>query len=352
MSGLKKTIYWILAIAIVAAIVFILINNKKQIDAETRLASEASSEIAVHVVEAKTERITTQIEADGVFMPYRFLPLISETQGEIVEIYKEKGDYVRKGQLIARVDDEMIKANVLVAEANYEQMEKDLKRFEKLIKKDAITLQQYEKAKIGLKKANADLITARKHLKNTKIEAPVSGTITNRPIELGLVIGGGTKICEIVNIDKLKMTVKVAENEVLKINEGMTVRIKPDVYNDVELKGTVTAVGVMAGKGLKYDVDIELNNSKEHPLKAGMYATVIFPAIEKESLVIERKALTGSIKNPTVFVVKDNKAELRELITGTVTNNKIEVLRGIDEGDKVVVSGQINLKDGIRVSIK
>jgi RND family efflux transporter MFP subunit len=153
-------------------------------------------------------------------------------------------------------------------------------------------------------------------------------------------------------VDRLKLNVKVNEREVLLINKGDKVSVKADVDATTAYQGTVTAVAAQADNSLKYDVEIEVKNPGNNNLRAGMYGTAAFEIADtRNALLVSRNAIVGSIQDPSVYVVKDNIARLQKVKIGTVTQDQVEVLEGLTAGEKVVQSGQINLRDGLKVSI-
>lgn len=353
MKTLKKISYIFVVLALIGLTAFKLVANKKEMKADAEMAKQNPQVIPVIVEKAKTETLDKNIEATGTFLAHKDLAVISETQGRIIRVYKQKGDLVNKGTVIAKVDDELLAAQAIVVEANFKKMEKDLKRFENLASGNAITKRQLEEARLGYKKAKSDLITVKRRLSDTQIKAPISGKINDDFIEEGLVIGGGMKICEIVDIQKLKINVELSEKEVLNVEENLEVVVSPNVYSEVKMTGIVKSVSQKSTKGMKYKVEIELNNSKENPIKAGMYANVEFPSIRKSNgLFIKRKAIIGSVKNPQVFVAQNNKAILKNIKIGKRIGDKLEVLSGLKEGEQVVVSGQLNLKNNTKIRVQ
>lgn len=175
MKTVKQIFVPLLIIILVALAAYKLNSNKKQIKEETALASSVISEVPVKVVAPRMGSISKQIAATGIISATEELTVVSETQGKIKKVCKNVGDHILKDQVIVEVDDETISANVLVAEANYEQQKKDIERMERLEQGSAIAKHDLEQARIGLKKAEADLITVRKALRDTKIKAPISG---------------------------------------------------------------------------------------------------------------------------------------------------------------------------------
>ena len=252
---------------------------------------------------------------------------------------------------MVKVDDEVIKANVLTAEANYAQFEKDVDRLTRLSNENAITKRDLEQTTIGLKKAKADLIKAKKALSNTSITAPIDGYINNDYITTGQFLGGGSPICEIVNTNKLKININLTENEVYKIKTGQDVTIHITAFPDKEFSGQIISIAEKADMAMKFNVEIELSNTPDIHLKSGLYAEVILPVKSEKKLLISKSAIVGSMEKPIVYVAKNGKAEKREIICGQSNNDFIEVLHGLSKEDVVIVGGHLNIKNGDDIRI-
>ena len=348
---MKKLIYILIAIALVFTVAYTLINNKEEMAKEAAVAEIKSDAISVQLTEPKMGKIDRSFTAQGNFAPIQSLTLQSETQGQVLKVLKRKGEKVKKGDLLLQVESNTIRAELETAKANFEKAERDLKRFENLAAGDAITKRQLEDARLGYTTSESQLIAARKRLANTSIKAPIDGEINEIYVEVGSFLGMATKLYDIVNVDVLKLKVKVSANEVLMINKGDQVKVVADVLADQDITGTVTAIAAQADKSLKYDVEVEFKNPSNNRLRAGMYGTAHFKVSEKEDvLLIPREAIVGSIQNPSVYVVKDSIASLRNVRIGTVTQNQVEIINGLSAGEKVVQSGQINLRDGVKVT--
>src|SRR5690606_26838010 len=140
--------------------------------------------------------------------------------------------------------------------------------------------------------------------------------------------------------------------EVLNGNVGDQVDLEVNSYPDTKFTGEVMAVAAKADAALKYDVEIVLVNSQEKPLKAGMYATDHFDFQHPvQKLYLDRDALVGSIQNPEVYTITDSTARLRQITIGEVRDEMVEVISGLQAGEKVVLTGQINLQEGTRVNV-
>jgi len=267
-------------------------------------------------------------------------------------VLKRKGDKVKAGELLIQVESNTMSADLATAQTNAEKAKKDLERFENLAAGDAITQRQLEDARLAAKSTQAQLVAARQRLAKTRITAPISGEINEIYVEVGSYLNAGTKLYDIVNVDKLKLQVKVNESEVLLIGKGDKVTVKANAGSGQEYEGVVTAIAAQADPTLKFDVEVEVKNAANNNLRAGMYGTAFFEVAEqRDAMLLPRETIVGSIQNPSVYVVKDGKATMRKVKVGVVTQDQVEILDGVQPGEQIVRSGQINLREGINVSV-
>jgi len=350
---IKKSHLIVSAIIIVAlvSIVLRLMSNKAQLTNDISMAQRKVEKIAVSIEPVVKGSINENISAIGVLEASEVLNVVSETQGKIIKICKEKGDKVEKGEVIVKVDDEVISANALTAEANYEQSERDVERLTRLAKENAITKHDLEQATIGLKKAKADLINARKALSNTSIKAPISGYINNDFVTEGQFLGGGSSVCEIVNNNSLKLNIKITEYEIFKVKVGQAVSVHLTAFPDMNFTGTISSIAEKADAAMKFNVEITLLNNSSVHLKSGLYAEAVLPVKHDDKLLIKKSAIVGSMEHPVVFVANNGKAEKREIIIGQSNDMQVEVLKGLSTGDQIIISGQLNVKNGDEIKI-
>ncbi|WP_299700658.1 efflux RND transporter periplasmic adaptor subunit [uncultured Pontibacter sp.] len=349
---MKKLIYIVVVIVILGAIGFKLMSNKEQMAANAAVASIKSEAIPVTITEVASAKLDKSFTAQGNFAPIQSLTLLSETQGQIKSVLKRKGDKVKAGELLAQVESNTMAADLATAQTNAEKAKRDLERFENLAAGDAITKRQLEDARLNAKSTEAQLVAARQRLTKTRITAPIGGEINEIYVEVGSFLNPGTKLYDIVNVDKLKLKVKASESEVLLINKGDKVKVKADAGAGQEYEGTVTAIAAQADATLKFDVEVEVKNAANNNLRAGMYGTAFFDvADQRDAMLLPREAIVGSIQNPLVYVVKDGQASQRPVRVGVVTQDKVEILEGVQPGEQVVRSGQINLREGMKVTV-
>ncbi|HNY02608.1 MAG TPA: efflux RND transporter periplasmic adaptor subunit [Bacteroidales bacterium] len=341
----------LILLVLVGGCTAILLMNKKKIDEKSKMNGNLDS-IPVDVMAVHKATLDGFFEVNGSLLPVHEVTVMSEVMGKVTDLPVNTGDAVAAGQVIARLDDEVARSQVALADAALAKAKSDLAKFEGLLRSDAIAGQQVEDLRLGLRKAETDLVMAKKQLSNMTITAPVAGTITRRPIEKGSLLMPGSPVVDIVDINRLKFIANVAEPEVVQIRKGQPVNITSTVFPGSTYKGTVVSVGVKADDARRFPVESEIVNDPSHPLKAGMFGTATFGSgTPREALTIPRNSVVGSIKSPKVFVIENGRSVLRDVRIGQANDREVEITDGLHEGDRVVTAGQINLDDQARVRV-
>ncbi len=346
----KVVIVLVILVVVVGGVVFTLMSNKEKMQAQTKPDIITAYPVSIAAVEQR--QLSQTLSLVGTITANREVAVVSETQGRVTNLAFDMGDYKGAGSVLAQVDDELKAASFHMAEANLEKAKKDLDRYESLYKEKTATDVQVEGMRIAYKNAETQLVVARRQYRDTKITTPVAGEVVSRTIELGSMVQPGMVIANVVDISTLKVKLNVPEQDAFKMKRGDKVSITTEVYPGVTLTGTITTISAKADEAHTYPVEIALANSKDHPLRAGMFGRVNFEAVRRESaVVIPREALVGSIRKPQVYVVNGDKVQLRDLIIGMETGTDLEVLQGLSGSETIVVGGQNNLQDGVKVVV-
>jgi len=349
---MKKILSYIITFCLIIIVILMLLRNKKEINAQIAFAEQKVEAYPVKVEEIKYRTLDIRLEVTGILSAAHELMLMAETQGRVQDIYKKEGEWVKKGEAIAQVNNVLMQAELMVTEANYEKAIKDLERAKALNDGGAITQQQLEGLQLNEKAAKAKYTTSKKRVADALIKAPISGYINKLFLKEGGMIGAGVPVCELVNIRSLKISVKVDEYEVVKINKGQEVTIEVPSLKGKQLKGRVVSIGAKADFALQYGIEILVAENPDERLKAGMVAQTIFSFTDEEAgAVIPRNALVGSMKDPKVYVMHENKAVLKSISIDQVNGDQIKVLEGISEGEQLIVAGLFNLRDGVLVKV-
>ncbi len=347
MKQLKTALMVLLGLG---GIVIVLWNNKAKSATMTR--TDILSSFPVKVAAVTQEDVQEELSLVGTIVAHNDVVIVSETQGRVTAVTAKVGDYRKASSVLVQVDDELKEANLKAARVQYETTRKDLERYEGLYKDKSITESQYDQARLAYQSAEAQYIVARRQYNDTKITTPISGVVTARNVDVGAMVQPGMAIANVVDISKLKVKVNVPEQDVFKLNVGDAVTVTTDVYAGTAFQAHVTSIASKGDDAHTYPVELSLQNSQDHPLKAGMFCRVMFrSAPQRNTTVIPREALVGSLKKPQVYVVENGTALLKDVVISGAVKNKVAVSEGLEAGAFVVVGGQNNLQDRAPISI-
>ncbi len=349
---MKKIIYIAIGIGVIALIAFVLTNNKKKNEAETAIVSAKNAAVAVRVDTVRTENVSAEFIANGNFEPSQRLEFSAENAGRVRRVMVDEGSAVKIGQVLAVIEGDKLSVDVQSANAAYQTALADMQRYENAFKTGGVTKQQVDQAQLALSNAKARLDQARISFGDATIRSSINGIVNKRMIEPGSVVAPGTPLFELVNVSKLKLRVTVSENQIASLKVGNTVPVRASVLPDKEFSGKISFVAPVADASLNFPVEIEITNTGNE-IKAGMYGTAVFGAADaqqKPLRVIPRNAFVGSVNSNQVFTVKDSVAKLTKIVAGRIFGDKVEVLQGLQDGEIVVTSGQINLTDGTKIA--
>ncbi|BBB31949.1 RND family efflux transporter MFP subunit [Thermotomaculum hydrothermale] len=323
--------------------------------------------IPVSVFKVSEKTFLLSEERDGEILPSNRVYLVPTVQGTVIEMKKDIGDSVKKGEIVAIIDHRVIdnqlkglKNQINTVKAKRILLEKDVKRFKRLYEKDAISKHKLEeieaeyKATLSTEKALTDQYNSLKErLKDYFVKSPINGTITDKLYDVGNV-AAGKPIYVIDDLKKVKIVTNVSEELFNKIDKSSYVEATIPAINlkeKVPISKKSAAVDFVSRSG-KVESIIE---NKDGTIKPGMYVKVKVvigkynaPAVDRDSLM--RLPATGVYY---VFKVnKDNTVQQVNLKLGRINGNYQEVLEGLNIGDMVVVKGQGILKTGFKVDVK
>jgi len=385
----KKTIIILSSVFIAAIVILIFIakNNKPK-----------GTEVEISKVENST--IIETVSATGKIYPETEIKISSEVSGEIIELPVKEGQVVKKGDLLVRVNPDLItsmlnrsvaalsntKAGLAQAEAQLKEAKANFDRNKTLFEKGIISKSEWdrivgayetavagkESAYFNVQSASASVNEARDNLMRTTIYAPADGTISLLQAELGERVVGtqqmtGTEIMRVANLNNMEVEVDVNENDIVKVNIDDDVDIEVDAYLKKKFKGKVTSISNSASTALTADqvtnfkVKIRILESSYQdllqgkpanfsPFRPGMTATVDIITKKKENIVVVPissivvKADTTKTKNENmaekkmecVFVKDGNRARIRVVKTGIQDDTNIEIIEGLKKNEEII----------------
>ncbi|HSB93165.1 MAG TPA: efflux RND transporter periplasmic adaptor subunit [Flavitalea sp.] len=351
----------ILNIAITTAVilgVFVLIgkvlgNNKRKNAEKTAIVAEKTNgEVAVRIVPVQKRALALDFSANGNFVPAQQMNFASENSGRVTKVLVDEGSKVHVGQTLAIIKTDVLNIDLETAQAAYQNALRDKQRYESAYETGGVTKQQLDQASLAFENAQARLSQSKIRVNDANIKSSINGIVNKRYIEPGAVVNPGTQLFELVDVSRLKLNVTVNESQVANLKLGDKVDVRASVYPDMAFTGRVSFIAPKADNTLNFPVEIEIIGNPGNKLKAGMYGTSIFSFGSPTPVVlIPRAAFVGSVSTNQVFTVDgNNSAQLRNVVAGRIIGDQVEVLKGLNEGENIVVSGQINLANGSRIS--
>jgi RND family efflux transporter MFP subunit len=340
-------------IGVLVLIGSVLANNKKKNAAQTAVVAQTTGgDVAVRVSPVQKQSIGLDFSANGNFAPAQQMNFASENSGRVTRVLVDEGSYVRRGQTLAIIKTDVLSIDLETAQAAYQNALRDKQRYENAFQTGGVTQQQLDQAKLALENAQARVAQARIRVSDANIKSSINGIVNKRYIEPGAVVNPGTQLFELVDVSRLKLAITVNETQVANLKVGDKVDVKASVFPDKNYGGTVSFIAPKADASLNFPVEIEIASNPGNRLKAGMYGTAVFSFGNTTPVTtIPRSAFVGSVSTNQVFVVEaGNTARLRNVIAGRVLGDKVEVLQGLNEGESIITSGQINLADGSKIT--
>ena len=271
---MKKVIWVVLIIIVFGLIIWKLINNKDEAEAKI-FRTDPNTKVLVSTVKVSYENLYEEKKYIGTISANRDNKIASETQGKVVYVGVKEGDYLKKGQVIARVDDEMLNLQLEAAEVQLEGVLLDIIRYKNLTEGDAIPAVQLEKTELAKKSIEVQIKTLKEQISRTTIVSPFSGVVTMRFFDLGSFLAPGVPLLQLTDISVLKLNVNVPEKEIISFVRGQKISVKTDVYPNYIFEGTVSMVGSKCDNSHNFPVQVMIRNSNIHPLKPGMFGTIL-----------------------------------------------------------------------------
>ncbi|WP_184541971.1 efflux RND transporter periplasmic adaptor subunit [Mucilaginibacter sp. FT3.2] len=348
-----KTKYIVIIIGIVLTVIiaYKLSANKKKINEKNSKATATDVRIPVKVATVENQLLEISIKKTGNLAPFKEAKALAITAGTILQLRFKLGDHVNQGQVLAVTDARLLQLELEKAENSALKARHDLDIYIELLQGKAATLEKVNDLRQNYLDAVNQVGRARKNLADVAIKAPTSGIVSAKAVEEGVFVNTGAEIATIINLSKAKVQVNLTESEVYQVAQGQQIKITTDVYPGKVFNGIISFISPQANQTHNYPVEIMVDNASQSILRSGTFVYADFSRKTKQQmLVIPREALTESIKNAAVYVVKNNVARQQAIKTGVELGGNIQVLSGLSPGDIVVTSGQINLKDGSPVS--
>lgn len=304
-------------------------------------------QLHAQTTEAKTH-ITTE-EVVGTVRPKLRSAIEAKASGRIEQMIAVPGQHVKRGDLLAQLDAREIQAKLDQAAAVRDQAENDLARYSKLITQHTITQQEFEATQSRLRIARGAVAEAETLLGYMKITAPFDGVITRKLADVGDLATPGKPLLEMEDPLALRFEADVPETVIAKIEPSAVFAVR--IGEQPEISGTVCEISPAADPNSRTFL-VKLDLPQAAGLRGGQFGRVSVPVGESSVLRVPSGAVVQRGQMQIVFVIVKGHAVLRLVKTGRQIGNEVEIVSGIEAGERVATDGVAQLVDGQSVEIK
>lgn len=301
----------------------------------------------VEVASATTGEMSQDLDLTGSVEPYRIARLASPAEGPILDVDVREGDRVKAGALLVTLGRKAaVKARITSLKEEVKKEEDNLRRTRRLVESGALPDERLDQVVAEYEKDRASLIAAEETVQDYVIKAPWDGVIHRLLVKEGEFVASCTKLLEMYDPSSLLIQAAVPEKFAVRVQTGMTVEIRLDAYPDETIMGRITRVYPYLDPRLRTR-SLEILPDTPIDLLPGMFARLkVLLETAKEAVVVPREAVLSRPKGYAVFVVEDGKAVKRPVQIGIEKNNRVQIIKGVHPGEKVIIAGNEKLKDG------
>lgn len=287
---------------------------------------------------ASSQSITHTIEVNGTVIANEYVELHPEASGRITYLNVPEGKRIAAGTIIARINDADLQALVEKSKVQLDLAQKTEERNKQLLAVNGINQSDYDASLNAVNGFRADIAYNQALLDKTILKAPFSGIIGLRQVSLGAYVSSSTLIATLLQLDRIKIDFTLPEGygNILKV--GGTVEVEMDAVSKIRKKARIQAIEPQVNQSTRnLTVRAILENSNPNP---GAFVKVYVNAgVDKNAILIPTNSLIPEDKNNQVILVKNGRAAFVNVTTGLRLANNVEITKGINTGDTVVVTG-------------
>lgn len=318
-------------------------------DGEERASQEVPHN--VRVLELGASTLTEYFEIAGPVTPVRAADLSAEESGPVVALGVDKGGAVAEGELIVEQERDILAAELAAAEADLQAQAYNVDKVRQLYDAGKVSRMELLNAESAHARARAGAeVSAVRHAR-AAISAPFAGVVVDRYVELGELVPPGRLVARVIDPYTLKIEAFLTDTQVGWVGRGDKARVVLGESGPVTV-GTVTFIAPEASRTTgKFAVEIDIAND-ELRYRSGVIGRAQLPKHATEGAVaVPRDAVLEGRAGPTAYVVEDDRAHLRQLELGSFQGLMVIVESGLEPGDRLVVRGQRDLREGALVQV-
>ena len=345
-----KNIGIVLGVLLVLLIPKFFCNDKKESGAPSK-GSNNKMPIQVSVQLVRPEFVSPNYKVSGTLEANEKVDLYCETAGLVKAIYFTEGTRVAKGELLLKLNDAELQAQLKKAFANKKLRDENVTRNTILLKKEAIAQADYDLAITEKQSIDADIELLKEQIRKTELRAPFAGTIGLRSISVGAFVQPNALIATLQDDLLLKVAFSIPEkySSLVKIGDSISFEV---TGSDKKFNAKIYARDASISSATRSIFMKALCKNKNALLMPGLFANVSLKlSPSKTSFMIPTQSLVPVLKGQKVFVMQGDSAIEKMVKTGFRNENKIEITDGLKEGDLLIVDGIMYMKNGVKVKV-
>ncbi len=277
----------------------------------------------------------------------------ADTGGRVERIMPKEGDMVKEGELVVQIDVAFLKAALDKAKAAMKLAEDLYERRLKLFDRKIINQEELDKVLTEQALAKANFRQAKIEYERGFTKAPISGVVNYLFVDEGEFVDRGKPVVDLVNVDKIKINVNVPELDVRHLKTGQKAIVRVDALPDREMLGLIDFVSYKADPATRtFHVRVQVDNPS-HDIRPGMIARVaLLRKIIPDALSAPLFALVDKGGERLLFVEKDGVAHARSVTIGIIEGDRVQITKGLNPGDRLIVVGQKDVEEGMKVQVR
>jgi membrane fusion protein (multidrug efflux system) len=343
----------ILGVIIIGIIIYLNKCNKEDGPSVNQNKGNQPQAMMVNGLVISAEPIEDKIYASGTLLANDEVEIKNEIPGRVTSILFKEGKKVSKGELLVTLYDEDLKAQLKKLQLQKELAQKTDERQKDLLEINGISQQDYDLSYNQLQSINADIEILESELSKTKIRAPFDGIIGLRTVSAGAFLSVNTKIVTMQALDPMKLEFSIPERYRTLLNDNAEIKFTTE-SSEGFFTGTIYAFEPKIDLQTRSVIVRALCSNKDLKLFPGAFAHVEIPLKKIDNaILIPTQALIPELKGQKVFITKGGKAEKVDVETGVRNDTSIQITKGIQVGDTILISGLMQVRPGtpLKVSI-
>lgn len=298
----------------------------------------------------KPEPFTETLSATGSLLADEGVELQAEITGKIAAIRFREGSKVSRGELLVKLNDSDLRAQRELAKHNLELAQLREQRVGQLVKEGIVTASDYDTAKYEVSARIDQISIIDAQIEKTEVRAPFDGVVGLRYVSEGSYVSATTRVATLQQIDRLKVNFSVPEKYAGRVKVGSAISFAI-VGSDRRFKGSIYAFDPRIDAGTRTVVIRAVCENPGGVLLPGAFANVELELAKlDDAILVPAEAVIPGVSEKNVFVLVDGKATRRPVEIGTRTTNQVQILSGLAAGDRLIVSGLQQMREGLSVA--